>query len=210
MKYGELISEQQYWIKNLHGKLIKAEWKTFEFRNRALWLTGNGHYLQSHNVDEQDIYALDDPQVPMILAADHYQVVIEALIAVNFAFRAHHSPEIRAAFPLRDYLMEFGTVQCDIGRRTGKTHYVRSRVARCDDAVVTELPQLYEGLDHVFSATKHTKWVRSPGERIYNRIYIDEPARLIRERQIPAIIQRFARVEAEQPQTFILLGSAMF
>ncbi len=103
----------------------------------------------------------------------------------------------------KQWCKEFATIRCDIGRRCGKTHYIKSR-ANFGDLIITNkynqkkmfmhpIPSA-----HVISQSELEMtgaiWPR------YHRIYIDEPGKL----NLDLVYDIFAR---DARQLFMILGS---
>ena len=136
---------------------------------------------------------------------DSYHSIIDQLVALNmehrkrhFAQREHISPEAWAR--------EFATVRCDIGRRSGKSGYIKLRAKELDLIVA---PNMIIA-QHVFARapcdviTPTNVMKLAPGRaRQYKTIFIDEPALVFHA--VPAE-ELYFKLSNDDGQTFILLG----
>lgn len=108
----------------------------------------------------------------------------------------------------QQWAKEFATVRCDIGRRIGKTSYIKSRANYGDLIIVGKYHLKKEMMHPIPSADVIThadlempryRWIGHSIPR-YSRIYIDEPGNL----NLDLVYDIFAR---DTRQLFIILGS---
>ncbi len=138
-----------------------------------------------------------------------FHTILDQLIALNLERRKLLINEKKFDF---EYVSQYCTVKCDIGRASGKTEYIKSR-ATINDAIIIARPGggYTPKMDTVsFIATLfvardiNTYNIHLINNRSYNKIYIDEPNNVFKYINIYEIYKYFTKKDIEQ--TFIFLG----
>lgn len=112
---------------------------------------------------------------------------------------------------LAEYAIHNATVQADIGRRCGKTSYIRDRTGADDLIIVSDAKlRAIEWRDApcaVITAAELSFGYRNRSRPLhghrYSTVYIDEPARVFEQIERYELYHQLAR---DERQTFILLG----
>jgi hypothetical protein len=133
---------------------------------------------------------------------DKFHQAIDTLIEINKSNKTEFNKSLnfdRVSDEL--YKKEFCTVKVDIGRRSGKTEYIK-RNAKANDLIIA--PKLitgrflYEGLNYVSANTLKFESLLVE-KALYNNIYIDEPS-------LHKNIDQYYRLGCRD-STFIFLGN---
>jgi hypothetical protein len=107
----------------------------------------------------------------------NFQALVDLLVSTNHERRRTIDPLIEQALSPAQYLREFCTVHVNIGRCTGKTHYIQSRYDQGDFVVVANLhtKRYYqeEGYDNIGVWGMPTRGFL-PNKKM-NAVYVDEP-----------------------------------
>ncbi len=137
---------------------------------------------------------------------DAFHKVIDELIELNLLHRKEFEKELRLFSPI-EFFREFGTIHCDIGRRTGKTEYIKKRAKKHDLVIVRTYrmtKELYGDIKdktNISSAEQAIDYSR--GKR-FERIFIDEPGMMGKE-MIDSFYKYIGHSDYKD-QIFILLG----
>ena len=102
----------------------------------------------------------------------------------------------------QNFAREFCTIHINIGRRTGKTEYIKRNATKTDVVVVAsrQMREIYSGVNvPVVSVDGIVDW--SKGRRAVSTIYIDEPE--LMHKFVGIIYESLFR---NANQTFVLLG----
>lgn len=140
-----------------------------------------------------------------------FEQVIDKLLELNKKLREQHEK----THPLQvggllNWLFNFCTVQCNIGRASGKTHYVNKNAERNDLIIVGQLDDkryYYKAKAMVLSVNEINMHNALKGEDwLIDRIFIDDPTRCFKN---PPEFDRFmhnllSRVNVDS--TIIMLG----
>lgn len=99
---------------------------------------------------------------------------------------------------------EFCTISCDIGRRTGKSEYIKTR-ANKGDLLVVATPQVRHCVFPTMLCTIATpELVKNLQQTKFNTIFVDEPSLVFRLLERETLYKYLAH---DGEQTFIMLGS---
>lgn len=135
---------------------------------------------------------------------DDFHATLDTLLRLN----REHRDEAKAwatHLPALDWAEDFCTVTCDIGRRTGKTEWIKRTATEEDLIVVPDLyvaQQWYKGQTRatVVSARTLDREVRG---RKFKTVFVDEP------RFVFEVIRRdefYSLLAVDPDMTFVLLG----
>ena len=138
---------------------------------------------------------------------NQFHDAIDNLRALNLEHRKamlEYAPQMSMAY----FAAEFCTVKADIGRRTGKTEYIRDRATQ-DDLIIaanrTISRNLFSGLPAQVLTPDDLERKAIGGAIPYFRtIFIDEPEMVLRRTSLRNIYMMLAR---DNEQTFVMLGS---
>lgn len=134
--------------------------------------------------------------------------LVEQAIELNDGLRKL-SYEYRKMLSPEQYAKEFGTIHIHVGRRAGKTQYIRDYITAKDCAVVPSrqmgrvLSDALERLADVFYASQLNGLKSEYAGRRYNIIYIDEPKLCADYGHIADI---YANLIRDYDQRVIMLG----
>ena len=129
---------------------------------------------------------------------------LDSLIALNIKHRKS-LPDLSKELSIIAYAQELCTVRCDIGRRTGKTRYIKERADKNSLVVVANRAVLETCFRDVNFEVKTAFQLerRSMGFEAKKNIYVDEPKLVFHDIDELTFYKSFAR---NSDQTFILLG----
>ncbi len=134
-----------------------------------------------------------------------FHQTIDTLIELNKQHRKTVSDDIKYSLSLPDYTKEYGTVKCDIGRRTGKTEYINRNADEHSLVVVVnkEQKQLYRQ-DEFEVLTARQVINKGDDLKEYLTIYIDEPTFVFKQASEDDLYDVLCT--APDRQTFVQLG----
>ena len=134
--------------------------------------------------------------------------VVNAAIELNANRRNEHLAQMLSA---RQYAEEYGTIQINAGRMTGKTHYIVDQAGDNDLIIVANhhAREWYQmnGHQHVYLFDDFvSKFITLRLKAYkYDRIWVDEPRLSLNG---PRDLENMYRATAENPnQTYIFLGA---
>ena len=134
--------------------------------------------------------------------------VVDSMLAYNHQRRLDMAGHLVHSMSPVQYAMDFCTVKVDIGRRTGKTEYVKQRADEWSLVIVpnNNLTKGYPDNIIVVSITEIVRWHDMfRGARKPRTVYIEEPQMVFRAIPQPDLYYRL--VDEIYDQTFILLGA---
>lgn len=134
---------------------------------------------------------------------DQYHKAIDELISLNLANRTKLAEYIPMMSPA-EWALEFCTVRCDIGRRTGKSEYIKAR-AKDGDLIIV---QNFKTKLHLFSKVpcdvETPKTLRGNKLKRFGTVFVDEPSLVFR---VMSPNDLFTLLAHDSEQTFVMLGA---
>jgi hypothetical protein len=132
---------------------------------------------------------------------DAYAKAIDGLIELNQSRRKLFNQK-DLMFPV-EFAQEFCVVRCDIGRRSGKTEYIRSRAKKDDLVIAHSESSLDVSYRDLVCETKSARNLRNLKPKRFNMIFIEEPSFVFDRFSMSDI---FGLLVRDADQTFVLLG----
>lgn len=136
--------------------------------------------------------------------------VLDVMVALNKALR-EKTKEHKGFYNPKQYALELGSISFDLGRQSGKTHWIGERaipgdlVLTINENFASHLRRtvLREGVE-VFSVNS-LKWKMMGKERKFLNVFVDEPSFAFRKHNIGKrdIIDILA---VDYDQTFFFIG----
>jgi hypothetical protein len=153
----------------------------------------------------QEDSTIPEPTSPALQSS--FFDMVDNMIKLNRQHRMNLPMNVPTSISPVQFAMEFCTVKCDIGRRTGKTGYVKYKADENSFIIVPE-----HQLVRSYPKNLIVKCVRDiihfpnifHGKKAQT-IYIDEPQMVFRSIPQPDLYYRL--VDEMYDQTFILLGA---
>ena len=135
---------------------------------------------------------------------EKFHDALDTLIALNHEARAEHAQVLDMYSPPQ-WAKEFCVVACDIGRRTGKSEYIRRR-AKAGDLVVTMNLAARTAMfrDVKCEVLTAQQLERETKARKFNTIFVDEPAVIL---DAAGRDKFFGLFVLNGEQTFVMLGA---
>jgi hypothetical protein len=131
-----------------------------------------------------------------------FHEVIDLLISLNLTLR---DEDTRHALPLVQWLKECCTVHCNIGRRSGKTNYIKSR-ATINDIVIVHNHQMKKYLlNETFRVFEPNELRRKDmaWDMFSGIVFVDEPALVFKEIGRDLL---YEILSVKHPKLFLMLG----
>jgi hypothetical protein len=142
-----------------------------------------------------------------------FGVLMDQLVQLNIKQRENYSG-LADGFSHLDWARDWCTIHCDMGRRSGKTSWVK-HTAKKGDLIVTPIWDLAErqypdwldnrkgNKDHPTVTTARCLKTDSKGKE-FNTIFVEEPYLVFHDMSVEEFYQLLA---TRKDQTFIMLGS---
>jgi len=140
------------------------------------------------------------------MSYDDFHNAVDTLVRLNLENRHKLDKDMRLRLGVTHLAMEFHTVRCDIGRRSGKSEYIKRRAKHGDLIVVARDPMktIYRDAQaEVLSAAEISE--DTTAEFSLDRVFIDEPRLVAEVSNLAHLYSVLARENSRQ--VFILLGT---
>jgi len=123
--------------------------------------------------------------------------IIDSAVALNIV-NQYKNEDSKMYMAAAHWLAEFGTVEINMGRATGKSRYINKRATSCDLVICSteeEKRHVFKNVTHVSTArevrdtiemTGRYRGRKFPDNTSWNKIYVDEPQMIFRERHARA------------------------
>jgi len=136
-----------------------------------------------------------------------FYVLLDDLILLN-VMRREIINEIKEQLPLNDYLKQFCTIRCDIGRQIGKTSYIKLHSDENSLVIVCDLQPVgcFEHSNTNVVTVTQIKNGYLRGKRLYTKIFIDEPSYVFKDISVDVLYKELAAVSSSDT-TIIQLGA---
>lgn len=159
-----------------------------------------------------DIIGVSPPAKPgrRMNFVDRFHIIITELMKMNLESRGRITSNIMTLpmFPMFAY--EYCTIKVHIGRRTGKTEYIRRYATKHDAVIVAQEQQkktlFPNGIKAALFSAGELKSEFEAGDRDFSKyfnIFLDEPSYIFQTLDINTLYQKFTKSDT---QTFIWLG----
>jgi len=140
------------------------------------------------------------------MSYDDFHNAVDTLVRLNLENRHKLDEGMCLRLGVVQLAMEFHTVRCDIGRRSGKSEYIKRRAKHSDLIVVAHdsVKRIYrDAKAEVLSAPEISE--DAVAEYSLDRVFVDEPFLVSRELLLTHLYSVLARNNSNQ--VFILLGA---
>jgi len=139
--------------------------------------------------------------------AQDFQALMGLLVSLNHNRRRSLDPRIEEALGPSNYLRDFCTIRVNIGRCTGKTHFIQSNATDDDFIIVPNLniKQFYveSGFLKTRVSTISSPIPGKPPEKV-NVFYVDEPSYCFKTKES---LDKFYDLAAQyQAHTIVMVG----
>ncbi len=150
--------------------------------------------------------------------AKNFAHLVDGLIALNEYHRDVLPMGVRETMSPAHYASEFCTIAVDVGRRIGKTQYIKDH-ANAESLIVVANQAQRDDLDRAFSKNNvhptivtasmldHNEFRSRKNYNSFAKIYVDEPKLVYRYIHHDDLYLACTHKQQPYSQTFILLGS---
>lgn len=133
---------------------------------------------------------------------DQYHEMIDELIYLNLAHRAEFA-EYKPMVPPAVWAREFCTVRCNIGRRTGKSEYIKARAREGDLIIAPNLQMRRHLFPNMVCDVETPSTLNGKKFKRFDTVFVDEPSLVF---LVMSPSDLFALLAHDGEQTFVMLG----
>lgn len=135
--------------------------------------------------------------------------IVDSMIAESHTRRLSMSPRLIESYSAVSFAIEFCTIRCDFGRRTGKSSYIKDNADGDSLVIAPNQNQGYVHMDKPYAVISPKQLMNGRGNYLkkYSKIYIDEPSRVFKVMGRDELYNHLVDWNGlVRHQTFILLG----